>query len=127
MNMSTTPLGDAPLLAGIANGEQTAFKTLIARYHSTFIAMALANNPGLTDAEEAIGAAYIKVWSSAGRYHDQGIEPKYWLRTLMRHALRVVMMHNKTCYSAMIAQRSFIDAGLLRPADISSAKRSQFQ
>ncbi len=87
MTMPTTPSGDAQLLAGIAAGEQTAFKTLVARYYSSFMAMALANNLSFADAEETVGDAFMKVWSSAGRYQDQGIEPKYWLRTLMRHAL----------------------------------------
>lgn len=87
MTMPTAPFGDAQLLADIAAGEQTAFKTLVARYYSSFIAMALANNLSLADAEEAVGDAFMKVWNSARRYHDQGIEPKYWLRMLMRHAL----------------------------------------
>ena len=127
MNMSTTRLGDAQLLAGIATGEQTAFKTLIAGYYSSFIAIDLANNLSFADAEDAVGYACMKLWSGAGRYHDQAIEPKYWLRPLMRHALRVIMMHNKTCCGAVLAQRNFIEAGLLRPADIGRALRSQLQ
>ena len=87
MTMSTAPSGDAQLLADIAAGEPFAFKTLVTRYYASFIAMALANNLSLADAEEAVGDAFMKIWHSAGRYRDQGIEPKYWLRTLMRHAL----------------------------------------
>ena len=51
------------------------------------MAMAIANSLSHADSEEAVGDAFLKIWSSAGKYEALGIDPKYWLRTLMRHAL----------------------------------------
>lgn len=51
------------------------------------MAMAIANSLSHADSEEAVGDAFLKIWSSANKYEDLGIDPKYWLRTLMRHAL----------------------------------------
>ena len=78
---------DAELLNEIGAGETAAFKTLITKYHGSFMAMALANSLSHADSEEAVGDAFLKIWSSAAKYEDLGIEPKYWLRTLMRRAL----------------------------------------
>ncbi len=78
---------DGQLLPRIFAGDHGAFKALISRYHSPFIAMALANSLSHADAEEAVSDAFVKIWHSAGKYQDLGIEPKYWLRTLMRHTL----------------------------------------
>lgn len=78
---------DGHLLTRIFAGDHGAFRALISRYHSPFIAMALANSLSYADAEEAASDAFVKIWHSAGKYQDLGIEPKYWLRTLMRHTL----------------------------------------
>lgn len=78
---------DADLLALIGAGDTASFKTLITRYHGSFMAMAVANSLSQADSEEAVGDAFLKIWSSAHKYEDLGIDPKYWLRTLMRHAL----------------------------------------
>lgn len=51
------------------------------------MAMAVANSLSHADCEEAVGDAFLKIWNSASKYQDLGIDPKYWLRTLMRHAL----------------------------------------
>ena len=51
------------------------------------MAMAVANSLSHADSEEAVGDAFLKIWSSASKYENLGIDPKYWLRTLMRHAL----------------------------------------
>ena len=78
---------DAELLALIGTRETAAFKTLITRYHGSFMAMAIANLLTHADSEEAVGDAFLKIWTSASQYKDYGIDPKYWLRTLMRYAL----------------------------------------
>ncbi len=84
---SLTSQSDAELLALIGAGDTVAFRALITRYHGSFMAMAIANSISLADCEEAVSDAFLKIWSSASRYEDFGIAPKYWLRTLMRHAL----------------------------------------
>ena len=78
---------DIELLALISAGDTAAFKALITRYHGSFTAMALANSLSHADSEEAVADAFLKIWTSAVKYQDLGIDPKYWLRTLMRHAL----------------------------------------
>lgn len=78
---------DVALLALVGAGDMAAFKLIITKYHGSFMAMALSNSLSHADSEEAVGDAFLKIWSSAGKYEDLGIDPKYWLRTLMRHAL----------------------------------------
>ena len=87
MIQSFTDRTDAGLLALICAGDTAAFRALITRYYGSFMAMALANSLSHADSEEAVGDAFLKIWSSASKYEDFGIDPKYWLRTLMRHAL----------------------------------------
>jgi RNA polymerase sigma-70 factor, ECF subfamily len=87
MMESQASQSDAELLALVGAGDVAAFKSLITRYHGTFMAMALSNSISHADCEEAVGDAFLKIWSSASKYEDFGIDPKYWLRTLMRHAL----------------------------------------
>lgn len=78
---------DAQLLTLIGASDTAAFESLVTRYYGSFMAMAIANSLSHADSEEAVSDAFLKVWDSAGKYTDLGIEPKYWLRTLMRHAL----------------------------------------
>ena len=78
---------DAQLLTLIGAGDTAAFRLLVTNYYGPFMAMALANSLSRADSEEAVGDAFLKIWGSAGKYEDVGIDPKYWLRTLMRHAL----------------------------------------
>ena len=87
--MTNIPINqsDADLLALIGAGDTAAFKSLIKKHHGSFMAMAVANSLPQADGEEAVGDAFLKIWSSASKYEDFGIDPKYWLRTLMRHAL----------------------------------------
>lgn len=87
MTNSSADLTDAQLLALIGAGDTAAFRLLMTHYYGPFMAMAVANSLSHADCEEAVGDAFLKVWHSAGQYEDLGIEPKYWLRTLMRHAL----------------------------------------
>jgi len=87
MTINQTRLTDAQVLALMAAGDQSGLKTLIVTYHRVFTAMAFANSLSSADSEEAVNDAFVKIWHSAGKYQDFGLEPKYWLRTLMRHAL----------------------------------------
>lgn len=87
MTIDQTGLTDAQVLAVIAAGDQNGLKILIERYHRVFTAMAFANSLSRADCEEAVNDAFVKIWHSAGKYQDVGLEAKYWLRTLMRYAL----------------------------------------
>ena len=87
MTKNTASQSDVELLALISAGDTAAFKALITRYHGSFTAMAVANSLSQADSEEAVADAFLKIWSSAIKYRDLGIDPKYWLRTLMRHSL----------------------------------------
>lgn len=87
MTDSFTDTPDAELLKRIGARDATSFKLLITKYHGSFTAMAVANSLSHADCEEAVADAFLKIWTSAVKYQDLGIEPKYWLRTLMRHAL----------------------------------------
>lgn len=87
MIKSFADLTDAQLLTLIGAGDTAAFRLLVTNYYGPFMAMALADSLSRADSEEAVGDAFLKIWSSAGKYEDVGIDPKYWLRTLMRHAL----------------------------------------
>jgi RNA polymerase sigma-70 factor (ECF subfamily) len=87
MTTDQTRLTDAQLLALMAAGDPNSLKTLILRYHRVFTAMAFANSLSSADGEEAVNDAFVKIWHSADKYQDLGLDAKYWLRTLMRHAL----------------------------------------
>lgn len=87
MTKSSADLTDAQLLTLIGAGDTAAFRLLMTHYYGPFMAMAAANSLPRADCEEAVSDAFLKVWHSAAQYQDLGIEPKYWLRTLMRHAL----------------------------------------
>lgn len=87
MTQSSSDLTDAKLLSLVGAGDTAAFRLLMTHYYGPFMAMALANSLSHADSEEAVADAFVKVWHSARQYQDVGIEPKYWLRTLMRHAL----------------------------------------
>ena len=87
MIKSPTNQSDTDLIALVGVGNEAAFKALVKKYYQSFKAMAVANSLSHADSEEAIGDAFLKIWGSASKYEDLGIDPKYWLRTLMRHAL----------------------------------------
>lgn len=87
MTVNLQVLTDAQLLTQVAQGHHQGLTVLISRYHRPFMAMALANSLSRADSEEAVSNAFIKVWRSAAHYKDTGIDPKYWLRSLMRHSM----------------------------------------
>jgi RNA polymerase sigma-70 factor (ECF subfamily) len=87
MTTDLSNLTDAQLLACVAIGDSQGLTQIITRYHRPFMAMAFANSLSRADSEEAVGDAFIKIWHSAANYKDHGLDAKYWLRTLMRHAL----------------------------------------
>ena len=87
MTESDANHSDAVLLKLIGDRSTTAFMAIIKRYHGSFMAMAVANSLSHADSEEAVEDAFLKIWTSANKYEDLGIDPKYWLRTLMRHSL----------------------------------------
>lgn len=87
MTKNTASQSDVELLALISAGDTVAFKALVTRYHGSFTAMAVANSLSRADSEEAVADAFLKIWTSAVNYENLGIDPKYWLRTLMRHSL----------------------------------------
>jgi RNA polymerase sigma-70 factor (ECF subfamily) len=87
MTIDLSSVTDAQLLARAADGDNQGLTLLITRYHRPFMAMAFANSLSRADSEEAVGDAFVKIWHSAANYKDHGLDAKYWLRTLMRHAL----------------------------------------
>lgn len=87
MTIDLSSVTDAQLLARAAEGDNQGLTLLITRYHRPFMAMAFANSLSRADSEEAVGDAFVKIWHSAANYKDHGLDAKYWLRTLMRHAL----------------------------------------
>ena len=103
---NTTSQSDVDLLALISAGDTAAFKALITRYHGSFMAMAIANSLSHADSEEAVGDAFLKIWISSNKYEDIGIDPKYWLRTLMRHALLDKLRTLKRFYLEQSASKS---------------------
>ena len=62
MTIDQTNLTDAQVLALMAVGDQNSIKTLIARYHRIFTAMAFANSLPRADCEEAVSDAFVKIY-----------------------------------------------------------------
>lgn len=73
------------LLASISHGDRGAFQTLYKCTSSRLmgVCMRLMQNRAL--AEEAMQESYIRVWHSAGEYHQARGAPLTWMMTIARY------------------------------------------
>jgi len=74
------------LLARIAGGERTAFRSFYALTSARLFGVCLGVLGDRPRAEEALQQVYLRIWEQADRYRVTGQEPMVWLVTLARDA-----------------------------------------
>jgi RNA polymerase sigma-70 factor, ECF subfamily len=70
---------DSPLLRRIADGDETAFRTLVSRHIDRAFALALRILGNRADAEDVVQDAFLKVWLHRGRWEDGRAKFSTWL------------------------------------------------
>jgi RNA polymerase sigma-70 factor, ECF subfamily len=95
--MATADLDDAALMARIATGDRDAFRGLVARLHGPALGLATRVLGDRGDAEDAVQAALVKLWTQAGRYDAARGTASSWFRRIVtnlcldrRRSMRVV-------------------------------------
>ena len=78
-------LGDAELLARIAQGDRVAFTHLYDRYAGVLFAIAIRILKDPKEAEDALQEVFVQLWNKAETYDAQYGKPFNWAVTLTRH------------------------------------------
>lgn len=76
-------VGDAQLMRLTAEGDAAAFRQLVARHLPRAHAVAYRVLLNREDAEEAVQAAFTKVWANAGRFEPDRSAFSTWLYTIV--------------------------------------------
>ncbi|UDF04238.1 sigma-70 family RNA polymerase sigma factor [Asticcacaulis sp. AND118] len=79
-------VGDAQLMRLTAEGDAAAFRQLVARHLPRAHAVAYRVLLNREDAEEAVQAAFTKVWTNAGRFEPERSAFSTWLYTIVTRA-----------------------------------------
>lgn len=79
-------VGDAQLMRLTAEGDAAAFRQLVARHLPRAHAVAYRVLLNREDAEDAVQAAFTKVWANAGRYEPDRSAFSTWLYTIVTRA-----------------------------------------
>jgi RNA polymerase sigma-70 factor, ECF subfamily len=95
--MVTADLDDAALMARVATGDRGAFRTLVTRLHGPALGLATRVLGDRGDAEDAVQAALVKLWTQAGRFDAARGTASSWFRRIVtnlcldrRRSMRVV-------------------------------------
>ncbi len=73
------------LLAAVSRGDRTAFQRLYASTSSRMMGICMRLLQDRARAEDAMQEAYIRVWHSAGEYHEARGTPLTWMMTIARY------------------------------------------
>ncbi len=76
---------DAELLAGIAGGDERAFRLFLGRHLSAILAFARRYVRTHADAEDIAQEAFTRVWLNAGRWQAGQAPPRSWLHRIAYH------------------------------------------
>ena len=80
------PLSDETLLAGMADGDQTAAAAFVRRHQARVIGLARTVVGSHALAEEVAQEAFLKAWRHAGSYDARRGRVSTWLMTITRNA-----------------------------------------
>jgi RNA polymerase sigma-70 factor (ECF subfamily) len=80
------PLSDETLLAGMADGDQTAAAAFVRRHQARVYGMALTIVGVPAVAEEVAQEAFVKAWRHAASYDPRRGRVPTWLLTIARNA-----------------------------------------
>ena len=73
------------LLARTALKDRTAFDELYSATSAKLLAVTLSVLGTRPAAEDAMQDAYVKIWTHAGRYQQNGLSPMTWMITIARN------------------------------------------
>jgi RNA polymerase sigma-70 factor (ECF subfamily) len=79
--------GDASLLRRLRDGDEHAFVTLVERYHSIMLRVALAYVPSLAVAEEVVQDTWLAVLRGLARFEERS-SLRTWLFTILVNRAR---------------------------------------
>jgi RNA polymerase sigma-70 factor (ECF subfamily) len=81
--LALAQLGDAQLMAGVAQGAHAGFATLVARHHRRCFALAWRVLNDYTEAEDAVQEAFMKIWTNAARFDPAKGNFSGWLSRIV--------------------------------------------
>ena len=84
--MGLDELDDAALMSRIATGDRLAFRMLVGRLHGGMVRLATRILNDQAEAEDAVQAALINLWTHAGRFEDTKGSPAGWFRRIVVNA-----------------------------------------
>ena len=84
--MGPDELDDATLMSRIATGDRMAFRTLVGRLHGGALRLATRVLTDRAEAEDAVQAALVKLWTSAARFDAGKGSPSGWFRRIVVNA-----------------------------------------
>lgn len=77
---------DATLMSRIATGDRIAFRTLVGRLHGGALRLATRVLTDRAEAEDAVQAALVKLWTNAARFDAGKGSPVGWFRRIVVNA-----------------------------------------
>ena len=84
--MGLDELDDAALMSRIAIGDRMAFRTLVGRLHGGAVRLATRVLIDRVEAEDAVQAALVKLWTHATRFDGAKGSPAGWFRRIVVNA-----------------------------------------
>ena len=73
------------LIAGVAQGDKSAFARLYGLTHAKLLGVALRILRGRAQAEDVLQESYLKIWRHAASYDPAIASPMTWMATIVRH------------------------------------------
>ena len=80
-----TKIDDAVLMGKIAAGDKSAYTEFLTRHLSAIVDFASRYLGRRVDAEDVAQEAFIRVWSKAANWREQGPSPRSWLFRITYH------------------------------------------
>jgi RNA polymerase sigma-70 factor, ECF subfamily len=81
---NTAAVEEAWLLAQTGAGDRGAFRILYGRYSAPLLSLGVRLVGNLSDAEEMLQDAFVKIWRNAASYDSRKSRPFTWAVTIMR-------------------------------------------
>lgn len=73
------------LIAGVAQGDKSAFARLYGLTHAKLLGVALRILRDRAQAEDVLQESYLKIWRHAASYDPAIASPMTWMATIVRH------------------------------------------
>lgn len=116
---------DALLLALIAKGDKPAFSQLMEQYLSSVILFVMRYCPQKSDAEDIAQETFLRLWSKAPVWQDQGFSVKAWIFKVAYNLSIDHLRKNKHDAKSVsedeniVDQQAFIEQLMIAKSDLS--------